>query len=264
MWLLYTILILAGAAGVVVLAAAAFARYALRPPGPPVLEVIGPETPLAADAATVLDELERALADQGLRRRGRLRIRSTPNVTAYAAVLASEDGLVIAQGVLHAVRFAQHERVVSRCVELSTRLEGGAVLVTSNAARHALTDQLVSYWRFPLCRDPAALLRIHRAVIAADGRRPEPLSGEASAWVSRLMEDGNQTWRALEDAGLVRRVPGPGKHRKHPGWRYTWRFALTAVVGSVWPISSWRERQDRREARAMLETVWLGALWKTG
>src|SRR5690606_10093098 len=192
---------------------------------------------------------------------GRVRVRSAAHVTAYATALVSEDGLVIGQGVLHAIRVGDRERVVARCVELSTRLDGvgdaGAVLVTSNAARHALTDRLVSYWRFPLCRDPAALVRIHRAVIAADGRAPVRLPKEASAWVSRLTEDARQTWRALEDAGMVKRA-GAG------GWRYTWRFAFSEAAGSLWPVSRLRERQDRAEARALLETVWLGALWRTG
>lgn len=257
MWWLYLIPLIAVLAALVLLGAVLFARFVLRPPGPQVLELIGEETRTSPAVASALAELESSLAEIGLRRLGRLRIRSAAHVTAYATALASEDGVVTVQGVLHAVRLGDRERVVSRCLEFSTRLGQGAVLVTSNAARHALTDRLVSYWRFPLCRDAAALARIHRAVIAADGRTPTPLPDGASAWVSRLMEDGEQTWRALEDAGMVRRLPAGG-------WRYTWRFAVAEAAGSIWPISRLREGQDRKEARALLETVWLAALWKTG
>lgn len=249
------------AAVVVVLGAICFARFVLRPPGPPTLDLLEDDATLAADVAAGLLEVERSLADAGLRRLGRVRVHSAAHVTAYATVLASDDGLVVAQGVVHAVRVGRCERIVARCVELSTRLEtdGGssAVLVTSNAPRHALTDRLVSYWRFPLCRDAGALLRIHRAIMAADGRTPAPLPGSPGAWVSRLTEDGEQTWRALADAGMVARG-GQGE------WRYTWRFAISEAAGSLWPVSRLRERQDRAEARALLETVWLGALWRTG
>ena len=262
MWPVYVILIPVAAAALVTLITVLLARFAMRPSGPPVLEVIGPDTNLSPNAATSLDELQTSLAALGLQPLGRVRVRGGPHVTAYATALASDDGLVIGQGVLHALNVGGRERILSRCVEFSTRLEKGAVLLTSNADRHALVDRLASYWRFPLCRDAAALLRIHRAVIAADGRPALKLKPAAAAWVSRLTEDGDQLWRALEDAGLVRRA-GARRGRTH-GWRYTWRFAVCEAAGSLWPMSRWREREDRREAKALLETVWLGALWKTG
>jgi hypothetical protein len=189
-------------------------------------------TQVAPDTRVLLDPDIRALLEAGFEWRGWI---AAPSVHAVGAMLAD-----VANGDCAAVMLMQGKRYV----DVVRQSRGGRRVTTTNVdvVPFFLPHPNCRALRFPHVKDPAHLVRLHRAAVRSDGLRPPydvPLPGREAESTARVLALSH-----LEQVqtGLFRRE-GDRLHR-------TWK----AAVRGVWLLSphtvGWHTRRLEAQARA--------------